>query len=122
MSLLQLVTPPLDGTILPGVTRDSILALCRSWGTMDVCERPISVGDLRAAFAAGRVLEMFGSGTACVVQPVSALVQSDGSRLSVPGYNPADPQCLTSRLTQALMDIQYGRADKTQWREWSVVV
>lgn len=44
---LELVTPPLDGTVLPGVTRDSILQLTRSWREFDVSERPLTVGELR---------------------------------------------------------------------------
>ncbi len=43
----QLITPPLDGTILPGVTRDSILHLARQWRDCEVCEAPISVSALR---------------------------------------------------------------------------
>ena len=43
----QLITPPLDGTILPGVTRDSILQLAGQWRDCEVCEAPISVGALR---------------------------------------------------------------------------
>lgn len=63
----QLVTPPLDGTILPGVTRDSILSLSREWGIYDVSERQISVSVqwakiLRLLLA---VLELYVSTTAC---------------------------------------------------------
>lgn len=43
----ELVTPPLDGTILPGVTRDSILSLSRSWGEFDVVERPVTIADIK---------------------------------------------------------------------------
>lgn len=43
----ELVTPPLDGTILPGVTRDSILQLCKSWGEFTVCERQLTIKEIK---------------------------------------------------------------------------
>jgi branched-chain amino acid aminotransferase len=78
---LELVTPPLDGMILPGVTRDSVLSLARSHaaGTLAVQgltsklvvnERPVTMPELREAAQAGRVVEMFGSGTAAVVSTI----------------------------------------------------
>lgn len=51
----ELVTPPLDGTILPGVTRDSVLALARKWGDFKVSERNMTVGEFTRAIDAGRV-------------------------------------------------------------------
>jgi branched-chain amino acid aminotransferase len=58
----ELVTPPLDGTILPGVTRDSILALARGWGEFEVSERPITMPQVVQALKEKRVHEMFGAG------------------------------------------------------------
>lgn len=58
----ELLTPPLDGTILPGVTRDSILRLARSWGEFAVVERPLTMPELVRALKAERVVEMFGAG------------------------------------------------------------
>ena len=69
----QLVTPPLDGSILPGVTRDSILALAREWKEFDVAEKKITMKDLMEAQAEGRLLEMFGAGTACIVSPIKRI-------------------------------------------------
>ena len=69
----ELLTPPLDGTILPGVTRDSVLALAREklvpegWA---VVERSISMAEIAKAAEEGRMLEAFGAGTAVVVSPV----------------------------------------------------
>jgi branched-chain amino acid aminotransferase len=60
----ELVTPPLDGTILPGVTRDSILTLCRQWNEFKVSERKISMNELVKASNEKRIIEMFGAGTA----------------------------------------------------------
>ena len=70
----ELVTPPLtDGTILPGVTRDSILQLCRQWKEFDVSERDVTMDDLMLALQQNRLLEVFGSGTAAVVSPVKRI-------------------------------------------------
>lgn len=57
----ELVTPPLDGSILPGVTRDSILALTRQWGEFKVSERKVTMQDLLKADKDGRIIEMFGT-------------------------------------------------------------
>ncbi|GJP57059.1 hypothetical protein CLOM_g16096 [Closterium sp. NIES-68] len=134
---VELVTPSLDGMILPGVTRDSVLQLARSWGDMDVSERPIRLKEIRQAHAEGRLLEIFGTGTAVVVQPVSALVLSDGTELSTPVEDatlahwtnkkpgqawdkPEDwePLSVAARVHRALMDIQYGLVE----HPWSVKV
>lgn len=70
-----LATPRLGGTILPGITRDSILQLTRAWGECEVEERPVTIAEVRRASQEGRLLEVFGSGTACIVQPVGTLVR-----------------------------------------------
>uniref|UniRef100_A0A5G2R8W8 Branched-chain-amino-acid aminotransferase n=1 Tax=Sus scrofa TaxID=9823 RepID=A0A5G2R8W8_PIG len=70
----ELATPPLDGIILPGVTRQSILDLAHNWGEFKVSERYLTMDDLTTALEESRVREMFGSGTACVVCPVSKIL------------------------------------------------
>lgn len=55
------MTPPLDGSILPGVTRDSILSLTRQWGEFKVSERKVNMKDLLKADKEGRIIEMFGT-------------------------------------------------------------
>lgn len=60
---------------------------------------------------------MFGCGTACVVQPVQALVRGDGEELRA-DFDVDDPKSLTRRLTQQLLDIQYGRVE----HPWSVPI
>eukprot|EP00343_Euplotes_focardii_P010647 CAMPEP_0205827056 /NCGR_PEP_ID=MMETSP0206-20130828/30664_1 /ASSEMBLY_ACC=CAM_ASM_000279 /TAXON_ID=36767 /ORGANISM="Euplotes focardii, Strain TN1" /LENGTH=76 /DNA_ID=CAMNT_0053127553 /DNA_START=20 /DNA_END=247 /DNA_ORIENTATION=- len=60
----ELVTAKLDGTILPGVTRDSVLSLCRSWGEFEVSEREYYLPEVIAAIEEGRMCEAFGVGTA----------------------------------------------------------
>jgi branched-chain amino acid aminotransferase len=66
----EVVTPALEGTILPGVTRDSVIRLCRGLG-FSVSERAISIEEVVEAAQDGALVEMFGSGTAAVISPVS---------------------------------------------------
>lgn len=68
----KIVTPMLNGSILPGVTRASVIELCKSWG-YDVEERKISVDELYDAANNGKLEEVFGSGTAAVISPVGTL-------------------------------------------------
>lgn len=70
------VTPMLNGSILPGVTRDSCIALCKSWG-LPVEERKVSVDELVAAARDGSLEEVWGSGTAAVISPVGHLRYGD---------------------------------------------
>ncbi|HEY3353930.1 MAG TPA: branched-chain amino acid aminotransferase [Polyangia bacterium] len=68
----EVVTPPLAGTILPGVTRDSVITLCKHWG-LPLKERPISIDEVIESARTGTLLEAFGSGTAAVIAPVGVL-------------------------------------------------
>ncbi|MBQ7871561.1 MAG: branched-chain amino acid aminotransferase [Oscillospiraceae bacterium] len=68
----KLVTAPIGGSILPGITRKSVLQLAKEKG-MEVEERPISVDELFEAHAAGKLTEAFGTGTAAVISPVGLL-------------------------------------------------
>ena len=108
----ELVTPPLDGSILPGVTRASILELARSWNEFEVSERRITMPQLADAATAGRLLEVFGAGTAAVVAPVKS-IRYAGTDISVP-LDPSDPEAgagpLARRFWRSLSDIQYGRS------------
>ncbi|KIY45350.1 branched-chain amino acid aminotransferase II [Fistulina hepatica ATCC 64428] len=81
---IELVTPPLDGMILPGVTRDSVLALARSHASgtksisglpekFSVDERQVSMKEIKAAAKAGKLVELFGTGTAAVISPVNKI-------------------------------------------------
>ena len=67
----EVITPPLNGAILAGITRDSVLTLLRDWG-LRVSERPVAIDEVIAAAQAGR-LEMWGTGTAAVISPVGEL-------------------------------------------------
>jgi len=67
-----IVTPELNGSILPGVTRDSVINLCKSWG-LPVEERKISINEIFEAYKNGSLEEVFGTGTAAVISPVGQL-------------------------------------------------
>ncbi|RIA82558.1 aminotransferase [Glomus cerebriforme] len=116
----ELVTPPLDGTILAGVTRDSILSLARSWNEFKVSERKITMLEVVKAQEEGRLLEMFGTGTACIVSPIKG-VHYRGRDLDIPldPKNPSNNAGPTAkRFMDALVGIQYGEIP----HEWSVIV
>lgn len=109
----ELITPMLNGSILPGITRDSVLALAKSWGIPTV-ERRISIDEVYEAHQAGTLNEIFGSGTAAVISPVGELKYEDKT-IKV-GQGQAGP--LAQRLYDTMTDIQYGRAaDPMGWIE-----
>jgi len=116
----ELITAPLDGTILEGVTRDSVLALARErlvpqgW---KVSERRFTMRELVDADAEGRMIEVFGSGTAAVVSPVRAI--SYEGKLVQCGL-PADREvgAVTQQMKDWIEDIQYG----DEPHEWSVKI
>ena len=108
----KVVTPMLNGSILPGVTRDSILTVCRDWG-YEVEERRISVDELVAAAKDGTLEEVWGTGTAAVVSPVNKLRYED----EVMNIGDGSIGELTQKLYDELTGIQWGkREDKRGWR------
>ncbi|XP_029015116.1 branched-chain-amino-acid aminotransferase, mitochondrial isoform X1 [Betta splendens] len=111
----ELVTPPLDGLILPGVTRQSLLDLARGWAEFKVTERTMSMKELLTALDAGRVLEVFGAGTACVVCPVGSLLYK-GKTYNIPTMKNGPD--LAKRFYKELTDIQYGRTPS----DWAPLV
>ena len=109
----KVVTPMLNGSILPGITRDSVLTLCRDWG-YDVEERRISVDELIAAAHNGTLEEVFGTGTAAVVSPVGKLRYKD-EVFEIGGGKIGE---LTQKLYDELTGIQWGkRPDTRGWRQ-----
>lgn len=106
-----LVTPPLLGSILGGITRDSIIKLAKSMG-VPVEERRITVQDVFDAADKGELEEAFGTGTAAVVSPVGELCWSDKS-ITISG---GEIGALTQKLYNELTGIQYGTvADPMEW-------
>jgi branched-chain amino acid aminotransferase len=100
-----LVTPPLTGTILPGITRDSVITLARHQGRT-VIERPVSFDDWRADAASGRLREVFACGTAAVLTPIGNVRWSGGELTVADGASGE----VTMALRRQLVDIQRGRA------------
>ncbi|MCW2812966.1 MAG: branched chain amino acid aminotransferase apoenzyme [Nocardioides sp.] len=101
----HIVTPE-TGTILEGITRASIIELAGKLGHQ-VEERRFSIDEWREGVTSGRITEIFACGTAAVVTPVGALKSAAGDTPA-----PASTD-LTMRVRQALVDIQYGRAEDT---------
>jgi branched-chain amino acid aminotransferase len=102
----SLVTPPLTGTILPGITRDSILKLAQRAGRR-VDERPVSFDEWREGAASGRIREVFACGTAAVITPIGTVKHPEGEFAIADGGSGA----VTMALRQDLVDIQRGRAE-----------
>lgn len=106
-----LVTPPLMGTILPGITRDSLLTLARDQGLI-VREEPYAIDQCRADAESGRLVEAFACGTAAVVTPIGKMTTGEGEFVVGSG----GPGQTTMMLREALVDIQRGaRADTHNW-------
>jgi branched-chain amino acid aminotransferase len=107
----RLITPPLTDTILPGVTRDSLITLARDLGYA-VSEEPVSKTWWRAASEDGTLLEAFAVGTAAVVVPIGGVRSASGGWTI--GNGQAGP--VARRLRQALVDLHHGTApDRHGW-------
>lgn len=109
-----LLTPPLGGTILDGITRRTVLALAREWG-LPVEERPVSMTEVARAHAKGTLQEVFGSGTAAVISPVGELFYK-GAPLTIR----EGPGSLRERFYSAITGLQYGELVDTNG--WAVAV
>lgn len=108
-----LLTPPLSDTILPGITRDSLLRLSGTLG-LDMREEPIVADELLDAIRAGEDVELFGSGTGAVVAPVELLGDESGLRLPLPS------QDVATRLRAYLLDLQHGLIPGPEGWQWPV--
>jgi len=108
----ELVTPPLKGTILPGITRDSIIQVAEHWG-IKVNERPIAIDEVIDGCESGALKEMFATGTAAVVSPVGQFFYKGKDRKIADG-NAGE---LAQKLYDEITGIQYGRKeDPFGWR------
>lgn len=110
-----IVTPMLNGSILPGITRDSILTLANDFG-YTVEERRMSIEEVFEGARSGKMTEAFGTGTAAVVSPVGSLCwKGEVIRIGDGGIGP-----ITQRMYDALTAIQRGEAADPHG--WSVLV
>ncbi|WP_041138136.1 branched-chain amino acid aminotransferase [Beduini massiliensis] len=107
----EIITAPIDGSVLPGVTRDSMLRLLKDWG-YKVSERELSIDDLMEAGHNGTLKEVFGTGTAAVISPVGEL-NYQGDIVTINDFKTGP---LTQRLYDTLTGIQWGKIeDPYQW-------
>jgi branched-chain amino acid aminotransferase len=107
----ELVTPPLAGSILPGVTRDTVLTIARAW-KIPVAERPVGIDEVLKGAADGSLSEAFGSGTAAVISPVGSF-SCRGQEVVVNGGKAGD---LAARFFREITGIQYGEIeDRHRW-------
>lgn len=124
---MELVTPPLDGMILPGVTRDSVLALARSHASksanipnlpanLTISERPVTMAEVKSAAIEGRLIELFGAGTAAVISPVDRIGFMGEDILIPTGPDGMGP--VSKPIWEELVGRQTGKIAS----DWSVVV
>ncbi len=109
----EVITAPLTGSILPGITRDSVIHMVKDWG-MKMSERSLSIDEVIAAAKDGRLNEAFGTGTAAVISPVGQITYR-GEDHVVAGGKMGE---LSQRLYNEIVAIQYGeKEDPYGWRE-----
>jgi len=107
----ELVTPPLEGTILPGVTRDSVIRLAEAW-KIKISERRISIDEVFNASRTGSLKEAFGSGTAAVISPVGEIHHND-QKIVINDFKIGP---LAQRFYDEITGMQYGeKADPFGW-------
>jgi branched-chain amino acid aminotransferase len=107
----EVITAPLTGSILPGITRDSVIRIVKDWG-MSVSERSLSIDEVIKAAMDGRLKEAFGTGTAAVISPVGQITYKGND------YIVADGEMgeISQKLYDKIVAIQYGeQADPYGW-------
>lgn len=109
------ITPVLNGSILPGVTRDSVIYLCKEWG-IPVEERKISIDEVLEAARTGAMEECFGTGTAAVISPVGELCYEEET-MEI-GAGKIGPVC--QRIYDTITSIQLGEVEGPEG--WSIEV
>jgi branched-chain amino acid aminotransferase len=102
----EVVTSPLTGSILPGITRDSVIKLLKKWG-VKVSERLFSIDDVVAAQKDGSLKEVFGTGTAAIISPVGT-IHYKGTDYPVADQKTGE---LSQKLYDYLLALQYGREE-----------
>ena len=108
----EVITAPISGSILPGITRDSVIQLVKSWG-LKMTERSLAIDDVIDATDNGRLKEAFGTGTAAVISPVGQMAYK-GRDYPIAGGKMGE---LSQRLYDEIVSIQYGEKDDPfDWR------
>ncbi|MEG2039475.1 MAG: aminotransferase class IV, partial [Oscillospiraceae bacterium] len=109
----EIVTPMLNGSILPGITRNSVIQMLKSWGCK-VTERKISIDELIEAYKNGQFKEAFGTGTAAVISPIGELMYGDTTMKLSDGKIGE----LSQKLYDNITAIQWGlKPDTFGWIE-----
>jgi branched-chain amino acid aminotransferase len=109
----EVITAPLTGSILPGITRDSVMEIVKDWG-MRLSQRSLAIDEVIDAARDGRLKEAFGTGTAAVISPVGQITYKGEDHI-VAGGKMGE---LSKRLYDEIVDIQYGeKADSHGWVE-----
>jgi len=111
----EIVTSPVGGTVLPGITRNSVITLAKDWG-LKVAERPLSIEEIIEAKKNKRLQEAFGAGTAAVISPVGQLHFNGEDHLVADGA----VGDLTRRFYDEITGIQYGR--RPDPHDWIVLI
>ena len=107
----EVVTAPLDGTILPGITRNSVIAILKKKG-IKVAERKTTIDEIVQAYKDGKFKEMFASGTAAVISPVGELRYKDEDMI----INNGEIGPIAQELYDTIYGIQTGKiADDMDW-------
>lgn len=107
----EIITPALNGSILPGITRDSIIELLKHWG-LPVSERRISMEEVHEAYKLGHLEEAFGTGTAAVISPIGEFLWN-GEEMIVQSGETGE---LSKKLYDTLTGVQTGKvADELNW-------
>ncbi|OGP91608.1 MAG: branched chain amino acid aminotransferase [Deltaproteobacteria bacterium RBG_19FT_COMBO_43_11] len=108
----ELITPALTGTILPGVTRNSVIQLARHFG-IKVAERQLSIDEVISASQKGTLKEVFASGTAAIISPVGQIYFRGKEHM----INGGKTGPLAEKLYNEILQIQYGlKEDEFGWR------
>ncbi len=102
----EVITPPLNGSILPGITRDSTIKILNDWN-IPLTEKQISIDEVMQAGSNGRLKEMFGTGTAAIISPVGSIHYKEDS-VVINNGNVGD---LSQKLFDEITAIQYGSKD-----------
>jgi branched-chain amino acid aminotransferase len=109
----EVITAPLTGSILPGITRDSVIKILKNWGVR-VSERSLTIDEVIEGAESGKLKEAFGTGTAAVISPVGQITYRDQNYI-VAGGKMGE---LSQKLYNEIVAIQYGKKDDPYgWRE-----